>query len=556
MSNKMNGNSQLNLIEKLDNSKKNRIIFLSTLVLSALIIRLYVFPFDVPFFNDSAGYFWYAIDLSILNNFPTNHNLTNNGWPIFLAGIFQLINSDNFLDYQNTQRMLGVIFSIATIFPVYLLCSRFFKKSYSLLGATLFAFEPRIIQNSSIGTPESLYIFLIALFLALFFSNNFKKIYLAFFIVGILSLVRYEGLLMIIPLSITFFIRFRIKKDQIMRYAICVMMVVIVVIPMGLIKNETMGQDGFVSHIAAGPEFYQTSIEENSSSVSNFIQNGILNMGKYLGWIQIPFFIAFIPLGVLLFLKNIDYKKITIILTVVMILIPAFYAYSRDFSETKYLFPLFPIFALIGCFALKKFFDISNKKELIITIILLGIILSSVFFVYSKLIDHEYYRETYQILSEIGQREIVINGDFKKYGGEFVYFHWVRLNNIDEFPVLKESVPELSISTPVQPARIEKESNYAEIDRDYPVWKNKKDINNFAEYLVVLKQQNVTHLLIDEENNISLINEYLRSDLRKIFQNEDEYPYLIKEYDSREEGYKYHLKLFRIDYEAFKKIEN
>ena len=55
MSNKMNGNSQLNLIEKLDNSKKNRIIFLSTLVLSALIIRLYVFPFDVPFFNDSAG---------------------------------------------------------------------------------------------------------------------------------------------------------------------------------------------------------------------------------------------------------------------------------------------------------------------------------------------------------------------------------------------------------------------------------------------------------------------------------------------------------------------
>ena len=236
MSNKMNGNSQLNLIEKLDNSKKNRIIFLSTLVLSALIIRLYVFPFDVPFFNDSAGYFWYAIDLSILNNFPTNHNLTNNGWPIFLAGIFQLINSDNFLDYQNTQRMLGVIFSIATIFPVYLLCSRFFKKSYSLLGATLFAFEPRIIQNSSIGTPESLYIFLIALFLALFFSNNFKKIYLAFFIVGILSLVRYEGLLMIIPLSITFFIRFRIKKDQIMRYAICVMMVVIVIYCKGM-KN-------------------------------------------------------------------------------------------------------------------------------------------------------------------------------------------------------------------------------------------------------------------------------------------------------------------------------
>ena len=133
----------LNIIDKLDNSRRNQIIFLSLLVLSALIIRLYIFPFDVPFFNDSQDYFWYAIDTSLLNKFPEGHNLTYNGWPIFVSIFFQLIDSNNFLDYQNIQRLIGVIFSVATIFPVYLLCTRFVKKGYSLLGATLFVFEPR-----------------------------------------------------------------------------------------------------------------------------------------------------------------------------------------------------------------------------------------------------------------------------------------------------------------------------------------------------------------------------------------------------------------------------
>ena len=39
----------INIIDKLDNSRRNQIIFLSLLALSALIIRLYIFPLDVPF---------------------------------------------------------------------------------------------------------------------------------------------------------------------------------------------------------------------------------------------------------------------------------------------------------------------------------------------------------------------------------------------------------------------------------------------------------------------------------------------------------------------------
>ena len=541
---------KLDIIAILDNSKRARIFFLIALGISGLGVRLYFFPVDVPLFGDSQGYFWYAIDTSILNQFPTGHNVTNNGWPIFLSVFFQLIDSNDFLDYQNAQRLIGVIFSIATIFPVYLLCTRFFKKSYSLLGAALFIFEPRLIQNSSIGTPESMYIFLLATLLFLFLSDNFKKIYLAFLIVGLLSLVRYEGLILIIPLSVVFFIRFRTKKINIFRYLLCLAIFSMLIIPVGYMKNETMGQDGFVSHISAGPEYYQTAIEENISTSGDFLKNGIINMGKYLGWIQLPFFIIFVPLGVLLFFKNIDYKKITIISIAIMILIPAFYAYSRDFSETKYLYALFPIFSLVSCLAFKKFFDMSNKKNLIFCLILIGIIFSSVIFVDWKAMDIEHYRETYQILVQISDRSMVINSDFGTHGGEFTYFHWTRLHDLEQFPDLKKNIPENKIKYTLQPAGVAKLLRSGEnVSDESSGWKDRSSIDNLEEYLKLLKEQKVTHLLLDEVNHTRLINNELRSQLSDVFANEQKYAFLIKEYDSKDQGFQYHLKLFRINYE-------
>ena len=36
-----------------------------------------------------------------------------------------------------------------------------------------------------------------------------------------------------------------------------------------------------------------------------------------------------------------------------------------------------------------------------------------------------------------------------------------------------------------------------------------------------------------------------------VFKNEEKYPYLIKQYDSIEYGYTYHIKIFKIDYKIF-----
>ena len=554
---KNKNSKKFEIITTLDKSKRARIFFLIALGISALGIRLYFFPYDVPLFSDATGYFWYAIDMSILNQLPAGHSLVNNGWPSFLSVIFQLMDSDNFLDYHNVQRFVGTIFSVATIVPVYVLCSRYFKKSYSLLGATLFIVDPRLIQNSFLGTPESIYIFLMATLLCLFLSDNFKKIYLAFGIAALLALARYEGLLMIIPLSAVFFVRYRKQKKDLIKYAICISIFILILTSMAYLRNETMGQDGFVSHISAGPVYYQASIQENDSTLTDFLYLGSINLIKYLGWAQIPSFIIFIPLGVLFLFRSLDYKKITIILSILIMLIPAFYGYSRGFQELKYLYVLYPIFCILACFTFKIFLEKFHRKNLIFCMIIVGLILSSLVFVDWKSMDNEHQREAFQIMSEISDKNMKINTDFGKDGNELIFLHWTRLQNVESFPTLKNSLPEIVIKYASMPGGLESRSIEMRDINEYGGWENRIDINNFEDYLTLLKKQKLTHLILDGEHNTPLFtNEELASDLKYIFKNEEDYPFLIKEYDSKENGFKYHLKLFRIDYDLHDELIN
>ena len=52
-------------------TSKKIIIILGLIGITSFIIRLNYLPFDLPLTNDAAGYFWYANDLSILGNLPS-----------------------------------------------------------------------------------------------------------------------------------------------------------------------------------------------------------------------------------------------------------------------------------------------------------------------------------------------------------------------------------------------------------------------------------------------------------------------------------------------------
>ena len=90
-----------NIINVLENSKFAQCVYVAIILTVGLIIRVYFLPFDVPLFNDAQGYFWYAIDSSILNSIPVEYPTLNNGWPLFLSIIFQVT------DFETTQLDIG-----------------------------------------------------------------------------------------------------------------------------------------------------------------------------------------------------------------------------------------------------------------------------------------------------------------------------------------------------------------------------------------------------------------------------------------------------------------
>ena len=66
---------------------------------------------------------------------------------------------------------------------------------------------------------------------------------------------------------------------------------------------------------------------------------------------------------------------------------------------------------------------------------------------------------------------------------------------------------------------------------------------NFAQ------KEKLEFLVVDNNKN--------RTDfIRSIFENEEKYPFLEKEFDSNDLGFKYKAKIFRINYDQFNKNDN
>ena len=153
-------------------------------------------------------------------------------------------------------------------------------------------------------------------------------------------------------------------------------------------------------------------------------------------------------------------------------------------------------------------------------------------FVEWKALDSEHYQELYEILTEIEQKEMKINREFGKYG-QLLYFHWVNVQNAEKFPILKGELPPSKITYP--------------LTND---WKVVYDFDSLRDYFQFLEKQKITHLILDEYGNAKFQHE-LNLLLLDMLHHENKYAFLVKEYDSRENGFNYHLKLFKIDYDLY-----
>lgn len=485
-----------------------------------ILIRAYFFPWNIPLNADALYYFWYSSDIYHLGNLPENWSPVNNGWPIFVSIFFTISDSKDIFTLMEIQRLLSTTISILISIPVYFLCKKFVSNKFSLIGAALIIFEPRLMINSFLGVTDSLYILLFTISLVFFLSSNKKIVYFSFLVVALCTIVRGEGIIFFFILSIMFFIRYRNEKYKIfLKYLLVLGIFMSLIIPVSLYRINANDNDGiFIRSLDSGNNIILELTSDGDPI--NFILSSIGLLIKYLGWIMIPNFIIFIPLGLFLIFKNRNFEKNTIIITLSFMLIPAFYAYMIPALETRYLYVLLPLFSILSALSIEKLYDKFNKKKIFLLIIIIGIISASMIFYNEQKIDYEHEREVFKIMEKVSPMIQVTNILYQ----ESSYFKTIQ--TIEQWPNtsmglnLKDGFGIQTLST--------------------------KNFNSIIKYIKEHEGKGLTHIIIDDDDE--------REDfLKEVFFNEDNHPYLKKIFDSKNNGFRYHLKVFEIDFERFDK---
>lgn len=514
-------------------------------------IRFYIFPFDIPFKLDNLDIFTYAVMSSQTGNIPVDFVLDNNGWPLLLSLFFSTSNLENFFQLIHLQRLLGMCFSILTIIPIYYLASKFFNRNLAIIAVSLFIFDFRLIIDSVSGGNIPIFIFLITLGFCLFFSKQ-KMIYLSFVVFALASIIRYEGLLIFIPISIMYCIRFRKQKIPLLKYFIAISLAILVLLPMAYLRVENTGTDGFTNNVIGISSYYNNELLTGYSAqcphddpecvtkmindeswtapgkdnLTPFIISALSGLVKYFTWSTIPtFFLFLIPATFFMIkdqkFKRINYKIWTLIFSCIFLLLPAFYAYGRHFEELKYLFIIFPLVCIFCLNGLN--FKLFNQSRFLIFIIITMILIISVgVIVYKDLQStNQYDHEVFEIINYVTNNVDGIN-----------YFH-------PESQFVKSSDaynkwPDTLDVAPRWTSHVLRVTNLID----------SADFNSLEKFIIDSKADGLTHLYVDGKDFRNKIE-------NDVFYNEKNYPYLTKQYDSRDYGLEYHVKIFKIDYEKF-----
>ena len=321
-------------------SKYNLFYFICGIWLIGLFFRLFYFDETIPVALDALSFFTYSADINAIGKLPDNYDIAKPGWSYFLAAVFSIFNFEYTMQYMQLQKLLSISISSLTVFPLFFLITKFSQSKYALLGVLIFAVEPRIIQNSLTGNAEPIFIFFLVATILLFLNKNNKIIYLSFLLAGIATIIRPEGLFLFVGISISYIIRFRKTQFVIPKYVFALIIFILILTPVVLHKQQD-GMYGSIFERTYSILFENDNYDKKTretlaimgqvdSSQKNtqvFIST-MEHFFKYLGWVLIPLFIVLAPIGFILFFKNFNTEKLTIIILTISMTMPALYAYS------------------------------------------------------------------------------------------------------------------------------------------------------------------------------------------------------------------------------------
>lgn len=510
--------------EKLGFFVNNPIIALVIIGLISFLIRLFIFESELPIRQDANAYFWYAMDMSILNYFPHSVH-ANDGWPMTLSIIFSVFSYDNYLDYTIVQRVTTITISVLTIIPIYYFCKKFFQVSYCIVGVALFAFEPHLIQNSTLGLTEPLYIFLGISALSLFLTKNEKLIYCSFAIIAITTLVRSEGVILFSIMLILFFIFNNRDRKTIAKFFVSIAIFVIIFGSMTFIKADTSGgiEDTAAANIG---NWAQNTVNVQGDGISvEGIFKGVETLIKRLAQSMIPYFALFVPFGIILAFKDKNKNKFLILISLLIFLVASVRIYTIV-GDLRLIFILYPFLVIFSIYTIQYLIQKSELKKMILLLIIGSCLILSGYFLYSNL-DSDYEKEANNFAKYMVNNVSVSNNFYPESG--YVYGNWAKSNL--ELPIISSSV---KYSGPELLDYVKDSYDYLEVKA-----------NSVEEYIVLSRDQGLSHLVVDGgEKRSSYFND--------LYYNEEKYPYLVREFDSREHGYKqFKVKVFKINYDIF-----
>jgi len=491
------------------------------LTLISIFVRLYFLPSEIPFKTDAIDYFSFAFEVSKTHQYPIGIQTTNDGWPLFLSPIFSIIGQSDMMNLINAQRITSIIISSLTIIPIFYLCRKFVLPKYALIGAALFGFSYKLMENSILGLTESLFVFLVTMMLLFSMSKNTKLYMLSFGFLALSSIVRYESLLFLIPLCIIFILKFHKQKFSYFKLPLFLFIFILILLPISVLRLESNGLDGFTSHAFGGitnPAKYESVSENNlSGSKNNFIENSFINTLKSLGIVLIPFFMFFIPLGIYNLIKTKNVNLLYLLIFSTFMILPAMYAYGREIQDTRYLSVLFPIFCVFSAYG----FDVTKKlqKSKFLVLIISVIIFSSIILLYYEQPDHVYNSEIFQVTKSLVKNE---NGVNNYPGNSYVKIATLEQNWPNSLPIDKDG--RISFFIKKIPSQ-----NY----------------NSLEEYIQNSKNSGLTHIVVTENNYSIFLDELLI--------NYEKYAYLEKIFDSKNRDFKNKIIILKINYLEFEK---
>ena len=543
-------------IEKESISGKYIIASLVTIVSISIILKLYTTDFSFPLHSDPLAYGLAAISHTNGDFSQSSHR--GIGWSVFVSIFYSFINSDNFLVYSNTIKILSLSIASSTIFLVYLLGRKFFSQKYSLVVATLFAFEPHLNYNSGFGLSEPLYHLAIIGAFYFIINKNTKFIIPSLLLAGAVWWIRFNGIIFLAVLLIIYFATKRNSPNFYRNLFLATLIFLALVSPMLSQRSDQFGDPfyfAYSQYIFTGSfekvisiEYADTVtsavdyIDENGffSFIQTFIINGIYNILSVIWKISFPYLFILLPFGIIFSFKAFDQEKKTIFANWLFIILSlgSLIITFALIPEKRYLFYIYP-FLIILCvipiqrvteYGLSTFSFTKKQKNAFLVLVLITVLALSIWFTLrydqpDPILENEKYR-----FSEYAIKNF--NGDsLREFGGSLDY---MKLQYVLNSP---ESFKNCKVET-TKMCNYDKNNGYL---RTITITGNSveeiinKGENYNLKYIISNEQRNDFHGFIDD-----------------IYANEEEYPYLTKIFDSTKEGFeKLKIKVFEIDYEKF-----